>query len=140
MTQRPAIQRALWLSTLIDGSIFSEWITNVGRRDARTRVSHLLCELAVRMKAIGRLDKGTYQLPMTQEEIGDATGLTSVHVNRTMQDLRRSGLITSDRRSITIDNWQALATAGGFDAGYLHQEGAAAALCRAVAGARRLTR
>jgi len=127
MAERPALQRAVWLSTLVDSSVFGEWIANVGRRDARARISHLLCELAVRLKAVGLLRSGTYDLPMTQEQIGDATGLTAVHVNRTIQDLRRSGVISNDKRSVTVQNWRALTDIGGFDPAYLH-EGTVAAL------------
>lgn len=125
--QRPAVQRALWLDTLIDGSIFSEWIANVGRRNARTRISHLLCEFATRMRAMGLIAANSYELPMTQEQLADATGLTPVHVNRVLQDLRRSGLIKSDRRTITIDDWQALSETGDFDPSYLRMPMAMAA-------------
>jgi CRP-like cAMP-binding protein len=118
----PAIGQALWLETLVDGAIFREWIANVGRRDARTRISHLLCEFAVRLHTAGLTDGHRYELPMTQEQLGDATGLTGVHVNRTMQALRTDGLITSNKRAITIENWKALTTVGDFDTAYLHPE------------------
>jgi CRP-like cAMP-binding protein len=120
--KHPVIGHALWLETLVDGSIFREWIANVGRRDARTRISHLLCEFTVRLQAAGLTKGDRYELPMTQEQLGDATGLTSVHVNRTLQALRGDGLISSDKRSITIEDWKALTTAGDFDATYLHPE------------------
>ncbi|RYF38033.1 MAG: Crp/Fnr family transcriptional regulator, partial [Cytophagaceae bacterium] len=89
----PAIGRAMWLETLVEASIFREWIANIGRRDARTRVAHLLCEIAVRLRSAGLMTGNRYELPMTQEQIGDATGLTPVHVNRTLQALRKDGLI-----------------------------------------------
>jgi CRP-like cAMP-binding protein len=120
--EHPAIGHALWLETLIDGAIFREWITNVGRRDARTRIAHLLCEFTVRLHAAGLTEGHRYELPMTQEQLGDATGLTAVHVNRTMQSLRSAGLISSDKRSITIEDWKALTTVGDFDTAYLHPE------------------
>jgi CRP-like cAMP-binding protein len=120
-SERPVIQRALWLSTLVDGAVFSEWITNVGRRDARSRIAHLLCEFAMRLKAIGLCTDLTYTLPMTQEQIADATGLTPVHVNRTMQALRHAGLIRTDKRAITIDDWDELTRTAGFNVKYLHQ-------------------
>jgi len=119
--ERPAIGRAMWLDTLVDGSIFREWIANVGRRDARTRVAHLLCEFALRLKVAGLGDELGYQLPMTQEQLGDATGLTSVHVNRTIKQLEAEGLI--DRvspRAITIGDWKKLSEVGDFDSHYLH--------------------
>jgi CRP-like cAMP-binding protein len=118
----PAIGHALWLETLVDGSIFREWIANVGRRDARTRISHLLCEFTVRLHAAGLTKGNRYELPMTQEQLGDATGLTSVHVNRTMQGLRSDRLISSDKRSITIEDWKALTAAGDFNTAYLHPD------------------
>jgi CRP-like cAMP-binding protein len=120
--KHPNIGQALWLETLVDGSIFREWIANVGRRDARTRISHLLCEFAVRLHTAGLTEGHRYELPMTQEQLGDATGLTAVHVNRTMQALRSDGLITSNKRAITIEDWKALTTVGDFDTAYLHPE------------------
>jgi CRP-like cAMP-binding protein len=120
--KHPTIGHAMWLETLVEGSIFREWIANVGRRDARTRISHLLCEFSVRLHTAGLAVGNRYELPMTQEQLGDATGLTAVHVNRTMQSLRSDGLISSDKRSITIENWKALTTAGDFNTAYLHPE------------------
>ena len=120
--EHPAIGQAMWLETLVDGSIFREWLANVGRRDARTRISHLLCEFTVRLHTAGLTEGHRYELPMTQEQLGDATGLTSVHVNRTMQGLRSDGLISSDKRAITIEDWAGLTAAGDFDTAYLHPE------------------
>jgi CRP-like cAMP-binding protein len=120
--KHPTIGHALWLETLVEGSIFREWITNVGRRDARTRISHLLCEFTVRLHTAGLTEGHRYELPMTQEQLGDATGLTAVHVNRTMQGLRTEGLISSDKRAITIEDWKRLTTVGDFDTAYLHPE------------------
>lgn len=118
----PAIGRAMLLDTLVDGSIFREWIANVGRRDARTRLAHLICELAVRLQAIGESEARTYLLPLSQEQLADATGLTSVHINRMMQSLRHDGLISTDKRSVTIEDWEGLTTIGDFDTRYLHPE------------------
>jgi CRP-like cAMP-binding protein len=118
----PAIGRAMWLETLVEGSIFREWIANIGRRDARTRVAHLLCEIAIRLQSAGMMTGNRYELPMTQEQIGDATGLTSVHVNRTLQSLRKEGLITRDKRAIQIKDWKTLSAVGDFGASYLHAD------------------
>ncbi len=85
--RRPAVGKALWLDTLVDGSILREWIANVGRRDARTRMAHILCEFAVRLQAVGLGERLSYELPMTQEQLADVLGLTAVHVNRTLQGL-----------------------------------------------------
>lgn len=119
--ERPAIGKALWLETLVDGSIFREWITNVGRRDARTRISHLLCEFSLRLKLAGLGERTNYELPMTQEQLADATGLTPVHVNRTIKSLEADGLIDrTSARSIVIGDWRKLADTGDFQSAYLH--------------------
>jgi CRP-like cAMP-binding protein len=121
--ERPEIGRAMWLDTLVDGSIFREWIANVGRRDARTRLAHLLCEFGMRLQHAGLGEETSYTLPMTQEQLGDATGLTSVHVNRTIKSLEAEGLIERvSPRSITIGDWKKLAGVGDFDSGYLHMK------------------
>lgn len=122
----PAIARALWRDTLVDGSIFREWILNVGQRNARQRISHLLCELTLRQKEAGLSEGPRYEWPMTQEQLGDATGLTSVHVNRTLQAMRKDGLIDTGPRTVTIPNWPALQRAGDFGRAYLHQGALAA--------------
>ena len=111
----------MWLVTLVDASIFREWIANVGRRDARTRIAHVLCEFAMRLKVAGLGEPSGYQLPMTQEQLGDATGLTSVHVNRTLKLLEAEKLIERmSPRSIMIGDWKKLAEVGDFDSAYLH--------------------
>ncbi len=119
--EHPAIGRALWRETLVDGAIYREWILNVGRRNSRQRISHLLCELALRQEAAGLCDGPNYAWPMTQEQIGDATGLTSVHVNRTIQSMRSDGLISITNRSVTINDWHGLSVAGDFRRAYLHE-------------------
>jgi CRP-like cAMP-binding protein len=118
--ERPAIGVALWKDTLVDGSIFREWIANVGRRDARARLSHLLCEFALRLEAAGECELTRWELPMTQEHLGDCTGLTSVHINRTLKGLERDELISRSSRSVTIEDWKGLAEAGDFESSYLH--------------------
>ena len=118
---RPAIAKALWTETLVDGAIFREWVVNVGRRDSRARVAHLLCELSIRMEAAGLASDHRYELPMTQEQLGDAVGLTSVHVNRVLRQLGEEGLISRDRRSIVILDWQRMRAAADFNDRYLHE-------------------
>jgi hypothetical protein len=111
----------MWIDTLVDASVFREWLANVGRRDARTRIAHLLCEFSLRLKVAGIGEQSNYDLPMTQEQLADATGLTSVHVNRTIRALEADGLIErTSARSITIGDWRNLAYIGDFDSGYLH--------------------
>ncbi|MDY7525603.1 Crp/Fnr family transcriptional regulator [Sphingomonas sp. 10B4] len=117
---RPAIGTALWTEALISASISREWIVNVGRRDAHSRVGHLLCELAVRLHITTGANERHYDLPMTQEQLGDAVGLTPVHVNRVLRALTQRGLISRDRRQIKILNWDALRDASDFNPRYLH--------------------
>jgi CRP-like cAMP-binding protein len=89
----PKVGRAMWIDTLIDASIFREWILNVGRRDAKARIAHLLCEYARRVEIAGLANENGYEFPMTQEQLAAATGLTSVHVNRTLKAMEREELI-----------------------------------------------
>lgn len=119
--ERPNVGMAMWFDTLVDASVFREWIANVGRRDAHSRIAHLLCEFSLRLKVAGLGEATDYELPMTQEQIADCTGLTPVHVNRTLKAIEAENLIT--RRSswaITIGDWKKLADAGDFDSTYLH--------------------
>ena len=119
--ERPKIGHAMWIDTLVDASIFREWIANVGRRDARTRIAHLLCEFSLRLKSAGLGDETGYELPMTQDQLADATGLTSVHVNRSLKALEQDRLIErASARAIQIADWRKLADAGDFDSNYLH--------------------
>jgi len=119
--ERPTIGQAMWIDTLVDGSIFREWITNVGRRDARSRVAHILCEFAVRLRVAGLGQEARYELPMTQDQLADATGLTAVHINRTLKGLESEGLIDRvNPRAIHIGDWRKLAEVGDFDTNYLH--------------------
>jgi CRP-like cAMP-binding protein len=110
----------MWYATLVDGSIFREWIVNVGRRDARTRIAHLLCEFVLRLELADLGGPAGYELPMTQEQLADATGLTSVHVNRMLRDLTRDGLIGRTHRNVTIADWRKLSDEADFDPAYLH--------------------
>ena len=117
---RPKIGTAIIQLTLVEASITREWVVNVGRRDAHARIAHLLCEFAVRLDARGLpMDHG-FELPMTQEQLADATGLTSVHVNRVLKSLEADGLISRRRRHIHFEDWRALQDAGDFSRRYLH--------------------
>ena len=123
-THRPAIRQAMWIDTLLDSSIFREWVVNVGRRDSRARIAHLLCELVVRLKNIGADadHDGVFDFPLTQEQLADCTGLTAVHTNRTLQSLRKDGLIQLSSRALTVLNWERLREVADFDELYLHQQ------------------
>jgi CRP-like cAMP-binding protein len=116
-----AIRKAMWVETLIDASIFREWVVNVGRRDSRARIAHLLCELVLRLDKIGFGHDGAFEFPLTQEQLADATGLTPVHTNRTLQTLRKNGLIELTGRSLKVLDWEGLREVGDFDELYLHQ-------------------
>lgn len=118
--ERPAIGVAFMVNMLVEASVFREWVTNVGRRDARTRVAHLLCEIAVRLNRQELAEEYGCVLPMTQEQIADATGLTSVHVNRTLKTLHAERLIERDGRSVRFPDWERLKQEAEFSELYLH--------------------
>lgn len=125
----PNVGMAMWLDTLVDGSVFREWIANVARRDAHARIAHLLCEISLRLKVAGLGEETEYELPMTQEQIADCTGLAAVHVNRTLKLLEAERLIERrSSRTVTIGDWKKLAEAGDFDSTYLHLNDHEAAL------------
>ena len=111
---------AFWRETLVDGAIFREWMLNVGRREAYGRLAHLLCEMVSRLRAVGLVQDNTCELPITQSELGDALGISTVHVNRTLQDLRAAGLISLKGGTLSVLDWDGLKHAGEFDPTYLH--------------------
>ena len=115
-----SINRTLWRETLVEASIMREWIANIGRRDARSRTAHMLCEVALRREKAGLGARETFDLPMTQEQLGDALGLTAVHVNRTLKSLENDGLIVRSKRSVTVADWNGLQSVGDFTSNYLH--------------------
>ncbi len=117
---RPNVGMAMWYETLVEASISREWVLNIGRRDARTRVAHLLCEFALRLEVAELGRPANYELPLTQEQLGDAVSLTPVHVNRMLMSLAADGLIDRNRRTIAIGDWKKLAKVADFDPRYLH--------------------
>lgn len=116
----PRVAQAFWRDCAVDASILSQWVVNLGRRDAPARMAHLLCEMAVRMENSGLGLRGEFKLEASQTQLGDALGLTSIHVNRTFKLLRDNRLITTEGRTVRICNWQALARLGDFDEDYLY--------------------
>jgi CRP-like cAMP-binding protein len=117
------IAAALWRSTLIDASIAREWITNLGQRQAPARMAHLFCEEFVRSDAAGLSEPGEHRaclFPITQSMLGEAVGLSNVHVNRTLQELRERELIRFEHGRLEILNWGRLVEFAGFDPTYLH--------------------
>jgi CRP-like cAMP-binding protein len=117
----PRLAGAFWRETLVDAAIFREWMVGMGRRRAPSRIAHFFCEMYARLDAIGMAQNWTVPLPITQEELGDSLGLSSVHTNRALQELRGEGLITFERGKLRVDNWPGLVAAGEFDPIYLHQ-------------------
>lgn len=115
-----AIGHAILVNILVDASIFREWILNVGRRDAKSRLAHVLCELAVRLDAHGLAEDMGYHLPMTQAELADALGLTPVHLNRVIRSLEADGLINRSKREISFPDWDRMRDIADFNDRYLH--------------------
>ncbi len=120
--EEPHLSRMLWLSTLMDASIQRERILSVGRRAALARIAHLLCELHFRFEVIGMVEGMSYKLPLTQTDLADAAGLTPVHVNRMLRELREKKLLTFRGGRVTIHDWERLAATAEFDPVYLHAE------------------
>lgn len=123
LTERfPHLARVYWAMTNIDAAIQREWTLSLGRRAAIARMAHLLCELAVRLGLVGLNENNIFEFPLTQVEFGECLGLTSVHVNRTLQELRRRGLIELQSRRVRIFDFEGLKGVAQFDPAYLYLE------------------
>lgn len=123
ITERhPHLARMLWFSTLLDAAIHRERILSVGRRSALARIAHLMCELNLRLEVVGIAADGRYPLPITQSDIADATGLTAVHVNRMLKQLRDQQLLTFRGGEVVIHEWDRLQRVAEFSSGYLYLE------------------
>ena len=120
MTADRSVGAAFHCETLAARAIQHEWAVNLGRRDALERVAHVICELFERLRVVGLVEGNSFSFPVTQTDLADATGLSTVHLNRTLQELRASGLITLKDRSLTILDLQSLANTAMFNPGYLH--------------------
>src|SRR5215217_2573738 len=114
------LTHALWRETLVDAAVFREWVVNIGAREAIARVAHVLCEINLRLRAVGLVRDSTFSFPFRQTDIADAVGITAVHANRVIQELRGNGLIQWEGKTVTIHQWDELATVGDFSADYLH--------------------
>jgi CRP-like cAMP-binding protein len=114
----PAIAEAFWRDCMLDAAVLMQWVVNVGRRDAQTRLAHIFCEMASRF-GNDREIVLNYAFPVTQEQLGDAAALTSVHVNRTLKALRDAELVTVKAGAVEIHDWARLARLGEFDPAYL---------------------
>jgi len=118
--RHPRITQALWWEALVNAAIQREWTVNIGQRNALERVGHLLCELFVRLQPIGLASADSCEFPITQADLAAATGLSVVHVNRTLQELRHAGLIVLRGKHLTIPDLAALMRASLFNPNYLH--------------------
>ncbi|MBP1178052.1 Crp/Fnr family transcriptional regulator [Methylobacterium sp. PvR107] len=126
VAHHPRLASLLWRDTLIDAAIFREWMTGMGRRSAFERIGHLFCEMYVKLEAVGLAGDHRCPLPLTQVDLADALGLTPVHVNRVLQEMRRQTLLTLRSRTLQIEAWDELSAAAEFDPGYLQLEARAA--------------
>jgi CRP-like cAMP-binding protein len=117
--RHPGLGDLFWRLTLLDAAIYRAWIASIGRRSASQRIAHLFCEVYTRMKELRFADEAGFTLPMTQEDIGHALGLSAVHVNRSLQQLRGRGVIVSRGRFHGFTDWDRLRQAGDFDPAYL---------------------
>jgi CRP-like cAMP-binding protein len=117
---RPRITQALWWAELVNAAVQREWTLNVGQRGAYARISHLFLELFFRLRAVGLSDADSCHFPITQSDIADATGLTAVHVNRMLQELREDGLVELDRKRLRLPDLDRLIDTAMFNPNYLH--------------------
>jgi CRP-like cAMP-binding protein len=122
----PGVAAILWRDTLIDAAIFREWMIGMGRRSAFERIAHLFCELYLKLQAVGQAGSYRCPLPITQIDIGDALGLSNVHVNRVLQEMRGKSLITLRSNTLVLEAWDELNRVSEFDPTYLHLEKRAA--------------
>jgi CRP-like cAMP-binding protein len=120
LAARPGVAAALTRHAMVEASIFREWILNVGGRAGVERVAHLICEVFVRMRALGLAEGASLDLPMTQAQIAEITGMSPVHVNRVLQQLRGLKLLSSKGRTHFIEDWRGLRKIADFDPSYLH--------------------
>ena len=120
--QHPHLTRVYWFTTNLDAAIHREWSVSLGRRPALARLAHLFCEMRERLDIVGMVDGSSFEFPLTQDEVGECLGLTSVHVNRTLQELRGRNLVSLESRRLTIRDLDALKQVADFDPSYLHLE------------------
>jgi len=122
LEERPHLRRALWLSQLVDHAISRQWIINLARRRGDKMIAHLMCEILSRLQAVGLAADDSFAFPVTQGELGDTLGVSTVHVNRMLAQLRNKGLIAQQGRNVQVLNFQNLSHYCDFDARYLHLE------------------
>ncbi len=115
----PHLTRLLGLHIAVDAAIHRQWIVSIGRQSAREQAAHLLCELFIRLQAVGLTEGHSFKLPLTQAELGDTLGLSTVHVNRMLQELRAEGLITWRGETVVLEDWPRLQEVAEFDPAFL---------------------
>ena len=120
--ERPNLARVLWRETVVDASIFREWIVNLGTRDAPGRLAHLLAELRARLASVGLTADQQFMFPITQSKLSEALGISEVHVNRVIQSFRAEGVLELKRKTVTLKDFERLSDIGGFNGLYLHQQ------------------
>ena len=118
----PHLTRVYWFGTNLDAAIHREWQLSLGRRPAAGRIAHLFCELHVRLGVVGLTDGDSYDLPMTQTDLSECLGLTAVHVNRTLKELREQGVVEFRGGRVTISDLDGLRRVAEFDGDYLYLE------------------
>lgn len=120
LLDRPNVARAFWQTTLVDAAVLRSWLVNIAHRDSYRRIAHLMCELHTRLSCLGLVSGSTCVVPLTQQQLGNALGLTPVHVNRMLRRLRDEGLMEFRKRTLTLHNVAELQEVANFDSGYLH--------------------
>jgi CRP-like cAMP-binding protein len=120
LDRSPTLTHIFWRETLVDASLFREWVMSMGKRGGLARIAHILCEVVTRLRAVGLAHNGRFSFPASQIDIADATGMTPVHANRMIQQLRAKGLLVWDGDRIEVTDFDALKEAASFEDGYLH--------------------
>lgn len=119
LNEHPRISLAFLRESMIDAAVFRDWVVNLGQRPGYGRLAHAFCELVCRLRAVGQMKGDSFHFPVTQEELGQAVGLSAVHVNRVMQRLKANGLVTHQAGQLIIEDWEGLQRAGDFEPSYL---------------------
>ena len=120
LEQLPRLARILWFQTLVDAAIHREWMLVLGKKRSRSRIAQFFCEMHARLQIVGQAGDGEFALPFSQQELADITGMTPVHANRSLKELRDAGLVTFRNGRVALHNPAGLASDARFDAGYLH--------------------
>ena len=117
---RPRLTRVLWFQTLVDAAIHREWMLVLGKKRSRARIAQFFCEMHSRLQLVGLANTGGYELPFSQEELADITGMTPVHLNRCLKELRDGGLVTFRNGRVELHNVEGLRRDAQYDPAYLH--------------------